>query len=370
MEQIYLELAIAEGCGPALVTALLDPHTDPERLRHDPPPELPPAARRRLLDPGLAARAHRLRTRAIELGFAVLTPGHADYPERLRDAPCRPLVLFARGDVSLLDASRRAVAVVGSRTPTPYGEAAARDFTGALATAGLPVWSGLAFGIDALAHEACLAADTPTVAVLPGGPDTAYPRRHEPLLERIVHSGGLALTEAPPGLRPTRGHFPRRNRVLAHCVEAVLVIEAGLASGSLHTARFAGEHGVTVFAVPGPYTSARSRGCHRLIDDGAQIAADPGELLRQLGATCALRGADPTPLLASATERTILDLLAAGPRPADLVRREAYLDEADFLDALLALVERRLVVRLAGDMLARTTGGPPVRGGTGTGAPA
>ena len=197
-------------------------------------------------------------------------------------------------------------------------------------------------------------AGTPTVAVLPGGLDSAWPRRHEHLVRRIESHGGLTLSEAPPGLRPTRGHFPRRNRILAHAVDAVVVIEAGLASGSRHTARFAAESGVPVFAVPGPYTSPRSRGCHLLIDEGACIAADPCELLRQLGASQSLRGANGIDeLLLCASEQSILGALDGGPRPTDLVRRETNLEDGEFLPALLRLTECGLVVRIPGDLLAR-----------------
>lgn len=238
----YLLLAAVEGCGPAMVAALLDPACEPEELLRD-PPELPPAVRRRLGGPATRARARQWQADARARGMQVLTPVSEFYPKRLREGALRPLVLFARGRVEALTESRTMVTVVGSRTPTPYGLTAAADFCGVMAGAGLSLWSGLAYGVDAVAHRACLQAGTPTVAVLAGGLDRIYPQHHQPLADEILRSGGVLLSETPPGLRARRGHFPRRNRILGLSTEAVLVVEAGLMSGSLHTARFAGEGG-------------------------------------------------------------------------------------------------------------------------------
>ncbi|MBK8978529.1 MAG: DNA-protecting protein DprA [Planctomycetes bacterium] len=348
----YLMLALAEGCGPHVVPGLLDPHVPPRELLAAPPGDLPRAVYARLTDPGLRARAARLRERARAAGLRILTPVDPGYPARLRDAPLRPAVLFARccGEAGLAP-ERVAVAVVGSRTPTAYGEAAARDFAGVLARAGVTLWSGLAYGIDAIAHAASVDAGTPGVAVLAGGLDRIEPVGNAHLARQLLAVGGSWLSEAPPGRRPGRGHFPRRNRILAHAVDAVLVVEAGLASGSLHTARFAADVGVPVFAVPGPYTSERSRGCHRLIEAGAGIACDPADLLRELG-ICAgpERGAE---LDLRGDEAALWHALGAGPRPADLLRRESGLDSQRFLAALLRGCERGLLLRLPGDVVAR-----------------
>ncbi len=354
----YLMLALAEGCGPGLVTDLLEPGADPRWLIAEPPPTLPPAVRHRLVSPELARRAQRVRAEAERLGLAIWTPDCADYPARLRDAPLRPLVLFAKGDAAAAAVEHRALAVVGSRTPTPYGIAAARDFSAAVADAGVVVWSGLAYGVDATAHEAALDAGVPTVAVQAGGLDEVQPAGHTDLARRIVAGGGLLLSEAPPGLRPQRGHFPRRNRVLAAAVEAVLVVEAGIRSGTLHTARHAADAGVPVFAVPGPYTSPRSRGCHHLIEEGAHLAADPTALLRALSIETALRHRPGSAAMeTSADQQDLLARLAAGPRPTDLVMRECGLDSKRFLDALFALLEARRVQRVPGDLLALTSTG-------------
>jgi DNA processing protein len=348
----YVMLAVAEGCGPGMVSALLDPHLDPDRVRIDPPP-LPPAAVARLHSPELVARAGQWIESAADHGLSTLTPADEDYPDRLRFAPLRPNLLFAKGEVGLLRSSQTTVAIVGSRTLTAYGDSASRDFGRAIAGAGIVIASGLAYGVDALSHRAALDQGTPTIAVLAGGLDRIYPPRHAELAEHIVAAGGLLLSESPPGMRARRGHFPRRNRILALGADAVLVVEAGLKSGSLHTARFAADFGVPVFAVPGPYTSLRSRGCHAILASGAQIAVSPDELLRELGVAEAMQHPekDERRMESSADEEAVLQILRGGPRPTDLVARESGLPAEHFLAALMTLREKGRVRQMPGDLL-------------------
>ncbi len=350
----HLLLAAAEGFGPGLIHALLGPDADPARLLFDPPPTLPPAARERLRHhDALRATAERWLAEAARAQLHVLTPSSTDYPQRLRRAPLRPLVLFARGALTALQ-ERASITIVGSRTPTAYGVAATLDFANACARAGLTIWSGLALGVDGLAHDCAVQAGTPTIAVLAGGLHEVYPRTHTELAERILARGGAWLSELPPGARAGRGHFPRRNRILATATDAVLVTEAGLASGSLHTAWFAAEAGTTVFAVPGAYTSARSRGCHQLIAEGAQLARDPEELLRNLEvSTDAQRCARPPHAGCSADEIAILRLVEVGPQPDDLIWRESGLERTRFTAALLALTHKGMVQLLAGGFVTR-----------------
>ena len=348
----YLLLAVAEGCGPGMVADLLDPELDADRALVAPPP-LPRAAAGRLRSPELRSTAQAWLDRAADHGLAVVTPADPSYPERLRHAPLRPNALFVRGPVELLAAERPRIAIVGSRTLTAYGDGATRDFAGAAARAEIVIASGLAYGVDALAHHAAIEHDVPTVAVLAGGLDRIYPARHAALADEIVRRGGVLLAETPPGVRAQRGHFPRRNRILAGLAHAVLVVEAGLKSGSLHTARFAADYGVPVFAVPGPYTSPRSLGCHAIIANGAQIAVSPEELLRELGVAEAMQdpGADERRLECSADEEAVLRVLREGPRPTDLVAREAGLATGAFLVAVTKLREKGRVRSLPGDQL-------------------
>jgi DNA processing protein len=347
----FLMLAIAEGFGESPIAAVLQPDVDPAAWLSAPPapPAIPPRLAARLRAPDLAGRAVALRARAAQHQLAVLTPADAAYPERLARAPARPLVLFARGDLAALQRGPSA-AFVGSRTPTPYGTEAAHVLAAALARAGCVLWSGLARGIDAIAHTTCATAGAPTVAVLAGGLDSVYPPEHAELADRIVATGGCLVSELPPGQRAHRGHFVRRNRILAAAAGATIVVEASLASGALHTARFAAECGVDVFALPGPWSSERSQGCHRLISEGAALLEGPDMLLQSLGLQVERSPASALHLATCADEQRLLATLAGGPRPSDLLARESGLDRAAFLRALFGLEAKGAIARLPGDL--------------------
>ena len=347
-------LALAEGFGESPVPALLGRLHPPEVwLRGPDVPPLPPRVTARLRDPGLAAEAAAVRRRAETLGLRVLTPDQPAFPNRLREAWLGPLVLFARGDPAALG-RLPALCLVGSRTPTPYGKAAAEQFAHALAGAGVVLWSGLARGIDGIAHHACVDAGVPTVAVLAGGLDSIYPAEHGRLAQAIVDQGGCLLSALPPGRRARRGHFVRRNRLLAAGPPAVLVVEGGLASGALHTARFAAENDTAVFALPGPWQSERSQGCHRLLAEGAMVAESPEGLLRDLGVSGQGTGAQALQLTLCADEQALLAALANGPRPSDLLQRETGLERGRFLRALMGLETKGALRRMAGDLWAKT----------------
>ncbi|ALN55711.1 DNA protecting protein DprA [Lysobacter enzymogenes] len=207
-----------------------------------------------------------------------------DYPALLRRAPNPPLALFVAGEPGLL--WHPAVAVVGSRSPTPAGSGNAAGFARALARSGLAVTSGLAAGIDATAHRAALDAGGLTVAVLGTGPDLAYPRRHADLLARIAAEGAVA-SEYPPGTQARPAHFPARNRIVAGLSLGTLVVEAAERSGALITARLAAECGREVFAVPGSIHNPLARGCHRLIREGAGLVESAAEVAAALAPVAA-----------------------------------------------------------------------------------
>jgi DNA processing protein len=350
VKDAYLMLALAEGFDESPCAAVLQHGVDPVQLLLDPPrpPDVPPRVAGRLRATDLARQAADVRARSGELGLQVLTPEHPDWPMQLSEQAMPPLALFLRGDPAVL---RRdpSVAVVGSRTPTPYGLDAANTLSAALTRAGVVLWSGLARGVDAVAHRTCLEHGVPTVAVLAGGLDHVYPAEHAELADRIASDGGCLVSELPPGRRARRGHFVRRNRLLGTGPAAVVVAEGSLTSGTLHTARFAAENGNDVFCVPGPWRSERSQGCHRLIAEGACIVESPESLLQDLGLTTR----DPATALRlahGADEQALLLALQAGPRPTDLLRREAGLDRVRFLRALAALQNSGSITRLDGDL--------------------
>jgi DNA processing protein len=224
-----------------------------------------------------AAMAALRRTGAAALPF-----GSRSYPERLAQLPDAAPLLLVRGDVESL--SGACVAIVGARAASAYGREVARRFAGELAAAGLVVVSGLATGIDAVAHEAALAAGGATVAVQACGPDRVYPARHRGLAERIVRSGAV-VTEFAPGTAPRAPYFPLRNRLISALSLAVLVVEARERSGA--------NQGVDVYAVPGPLYAPTSAGTNRLLRDGAGAALAPAQILEDLRRSAALHL--PTP---------------------------------------------------------------------------
>ena len=221
--------------------------------------------------------------RAAATGMRLLLPEGPGWPERLRDlGDHAPVLLWVRGDPAHLSA--RSLAVVGARACTGYGAQVTAELTDAACGSGAAVVSGAAYGVDAVAHRTALAAGTPTVAVLAGGADRAYPSSHGPLLERIAAAGAVC-SEMVPGAAPTRWRFLQRNRVIAALAEATLVTEAGTRSGSLNTAGHAAEMGRPLGAVPGPVTSAASAGCHRLLREyGATLVATADHVRELLGA--------------------------------------------------------------------------------------
>lgn len=204
----------------------------------------------------------------------------ADYPQVLLQLSDPPPVLYALGDPGLL--RRPALAIVGSRNGTPQGCLDAQAFAEALSKAGLAIVSGLAWGIDAAAHRGALREGGSTIAVIGTGADRVYPARNRSLAREIAEKG-LIVSEFVPGTPPIKANFPRRNRIISGLARGVLVVEATLSSGSLITARLAGEQGREVFAVPGSIHSPFARGCHRLIRDGAKLVETAQDILEELG---------------------------------------------------------------------------------------
>ena len=220
-------------------------------------------------------------------GRCVLTLGDADYPAPLLDIPDPPLMLYAMGQTAQLATLRaeQALAMVGSRNPTPQGAENARYFASSLAASGLIVVSGLALGVDGAAHEGALQGATKgqlaTIAVVGTGLDRVYPRQHRELAHRIAQNG-LILSEYPLGTPPLSPNFPRRNRLISGLSQATLVVEAALQSGSLITAKQALEQGRDVMAIPGSIHSAQAKGCHALIKQGAKLVESVQDVLEEL----------------------------------------------------------------------------------------
>jgi DNA processing protein len=223
-------------------------------------------------------------------GRQLVTWGSPAYPALLASIPDAPLVLFVEGDPSTLSLPQ--LAIVGSRNPTRIGRDTATQFAQHLAVAGLAITSGLALGIDAAAHRGALAAGGRTIAVQGRGLDRVYPRENAALAQDIAAHGAL-VSDLPTGAPPLKQHFPRRNRLISGLSVGTLVVEAALQSGSLITARLAADQGREVFAIPGSIHSPLSRGCHRLIRQGAKLVETADDIFTELGAL--LAGLRPPP---------------------------------------------------------------------------
>jgi DNA processing protein len=253
LKRYWVGLNLVKGIGSARTRALLNYFDNLEDAWKAPIDQLEAAG----LSPRLAAaigetRAANVLDRVWEqiqtLGLTVLTWEDADYPRRLQEIDQPPPVLYLRG--SLRQEDQWAVAVVGTRRVTAYGNQITRELVSVLAQHGLTIISGLARGIDGIAHQACLNTGGRTLAVLGCGVDCIYPPEHSRLAERIIANGAL-ISDYPPGTPPEAANFPPRNRIISGLSQAVIVIEAGRQSGALITAAFAAEQGRQVFAVPG-----------------------------------------------------------------------------------------------------------------------
>ena len=239
-------------------------------------------------------KAHALdRARVCrDLGIHSVNRDDDTYPANLRELEGMPLVLYWMGDLSILGNQRiPAVAVVGSRQPTVYGICVTKEITKELAERNICIISGLARGIDTIAHETALASGGKTVAVVAGGLDQVYPAENKKLFERIKNTG-LVLSEMPLGQKAIRQYFPARNRILSGLADLVAIMEAGEFSGTLHTASFAAAQGRDVFVVPGTIYAQQSRGNLKLIQDGADLLLSAQDILARLAGLAFFREID------------------------------------------------------------------------------
>jgi DNA processing protein len=235
------------------------------------------------IDAILNSRFHGVETdgRKLEsLGCSYIGFTDQLFPRLLNEIPGPPLGLFTRGNIELL--GMRQIAIVGSRNASPAGKKTTEWFARELSRLGFVITSGMASGIDSFAHQACMDYGGQTIAVLGTGIDIVYPRSNTALSRRISTSG-LVVTEYTPGMQPRRKNFPQRNRIISGLSVGTLVVEAGVRSGSLITARLAGEQGREVFAIPGSIYNPTSRGCHQLIRQGAKLVENTADILEELG---------------------------------------------------------------------------------------
>jgi DNA processing protein len=291
---------------------------------------------------------------------ALLTFDSVEYPTRLAQLPDAPLALWTIGAGSALLGAPQ-LAIVGSRNPTAGGRATAEAFASYFSARGITVTSGLAMGIDAAAHRGALRGPGNTIAVLGCGIDTVYPRSNEALAAAVARGGGLIVSEYPPGTPARAFRFPQRNRVIAGLSLGTLVVEATRRSGSLITARLAGEYGREVFAIPGSIHNPLSRGCHRLLRDGAKLVEDGRDVLLEFAPLIELEGsldddgssASDTSLANDPAYAKLVNLLGFGPVSMTDMMAGAGLTAAELSSMLLLLEMEGHVEALPGGRYCR-----------------
>ena len=277
-----------------------------------------------------------------------LTPDDPRFPRELLIGEYPVTVLYADGDLSLLEGPR--VSIIGSRHPSPYGRRVAFESAKALAGQGAVVVSGLAQGLDAEAHRGALAAGGKTIAVLGTGIDVHYPKQNARLQDEIREKG-LLLTEYPPGTEPRQHLFPARNRIIARLCTCLLVVEGRITGGTSNTADWAGDR-ERIFAVPGRLHDDLAGGPLALLRDGALLYLRPNDILRVLGLpllpeTDDARPAEPPPSLFGA-EAELFDLIDHTPTHVDAIAAKASLDAGVLLSALSSLELQGLITQLPG----------------------
>lgn len=288
---------------------------------------------------------------AQEHGVKIVPYNSEGYPRNLKSIYDPPLVLYIKGDISPSDIL--SMAVVGSRRCTYYGQSQAERIARLLGQRGFTIVSGLARGIDTAAHQGAIKAKARTIAVMGCGLTRIYPRENRDLAEKITQQGAM-VSELPLQTPPDDRNFPPRNRLISGLSLGVVVVEAGLRSGSLITAHWALEQGKEVFAVPGQVDSPYSRGTHRLIKEGAKLVEDITDIIEELGPlaetimTREEETQDPRSLAMNTNEKKVFALLSSTPKAIDQITQESGLPAANVSSTLTVLEIRKLVKQLSG----------------------
>jgi DNA processing protein len=344
----YVALALVPGIGSSRLRSLLNACHTPLGAISAPfaflcaIPEISTACATAIQSTSLEVGRQTIKA-AEAVGGCLLLPEDAEYPASFLEIDEPPPFLFAKGDLALLDLP--ACAIVGSRDHSAYGARACRAIAEVAAAAGVVVVSGMARGLDAVAHGAALDAGGKSIGVLGNGLGVIYPAANRALYERMT-SGGLLLTEFPPGEKPTAGSFPRRNRLISALARVTIVVEAAAGSGALITVEKALNQGRDVMAVPGPITSAVSVGTNRLIRDGAMPLLEPVDLLQyfpellakaQSVTSVAVDGSGSLPEFLTTPERELALLIGPEPLPLDDVASRSGREVSEVLALLSGL---------------------------------
>jgi len=350
-----LQLLAVPGIGPVRVRALVGHFRSTETVLSAPVHALSQVEG---IERTLAENIHQANNAAIAQQQIELAERHAchlltfwdaEFPTSLKKNYDPPVLLFVKGDLRADDES--AIAIVGTRVPTEYGKLAAERLAAAIASRRMTIVSGLARGIDTVAHQTAIKSGGRTIAVLGCGLDIIYPPENHRLAQEISQHGAL-VSEYFFGVKPDAVNFPRRNRIISGLACGVLVVEAGEESGALITAQTALEQGREVFAVPGSIFSPKSLGPHRLIQDGAKLVMNIEDILvelpQQLDIFDERKTAEPPAVNLTETEQKVLAQLSHEPIHIDLLARQAGLPTAQLLAVLLELEFKNIVKQLPG----------------------
>jgi len=358
-----LLLSLVPGVGPRIRRALLERFGTPLAVLEAAPSDLRtvPGVGPKLMRKIAAAREETDVDTEIAIcrdnGVAILTEADEAYPRLLREIHDPPGVLFVRGSFEPQDAL--SMAIVGTRHATQYGLRQASRLASSFARAGLTVVSGLARGIDGAAHRGALEAGGRTIAVLASGVMNIYPPEHDRLAEEVTAHGAL-ISEAPPRAEPLAGAFPQRNRLISGLSLGSVIVEAAERSGALITARLATEQGREVFAVPGRIDQRTSRGCHRLLRDGAKLVETADDVLEELGPLVESTTRDdgqvvrhPAELTLNDIEQRILGAFGTDAISIDRIVTQTGLPVPRVLSTISVLEMRRLIRRVSGNTVVR-----------------
>ena len=362
-----LALSLVPGLGPRLTQALLDRFGSAGAARRasaaqlEGIPHIGAKLAHAFADAMRSADPQAELDRATQFGVSLVPLTAPDYPQRLKELPDAPHLLYYRGNLDPADGN--AVAIVGSRRCTSYGLRMAGRLAGGLARVGFTVVSGLALGIDGAAHRGTLEANGRTLAVLAGGLSAIYPPEHVGLAEEVAAHGAL-ISETPMTMQPQRGMFHARNRLISGLAQAVVIIEANDKSGALITARHAAEQGRDVFALPANVDGSHSAGSLWLLRNGAKLIRDVDDLLEDMkglrtpGRTSSARPANPAPLpqaplpVLDPSQQRVWDFLTE-PRHADEITRGLSLPSGELNALLLTMEMKKLIRRLQGGVFER-----------------
>ena len=363
MSLAWIHLNSISHLGPVRFARLLERYGSPEAVLEENPSQLVQQGlisedlARLIHEPETVEKAQRQAEMAERLHITILTLTDSRYPPYLREIFAPPPLLYVKGNISVL--SRHAVAIVGSRSPTVYGRNATALIARELVESSFVITSGLARGIDTVAHETAVASGGATIAVLGSGLEQIYPRVNRELAGRILDQGCI-VSEFPLGTPPEPFNFPRRNRIISGCSAAVIVVEAGEKSGSLITAGYALQQGREVCAVPGPINSPLSRGTFSLLKNGATPVRSGRELAEGLAAATATHLTIEEPVCSELPEtiftddeRRIVECLSDLPIRIDAIAEQLGMGVTDLFVVLLNLELKGQVQQCSGQQFVR-----------------